>query len=844
MRLGAIAWRGLRSRPLRTALAVVGVALGVAVVAASMITTAAADQAVRSAARELLGRAEIRLRAFDDVGFTPRTLQTVRGIPGVEVGAAVSERRLQVSTDPGEDERVFTLLVIGVDPAVEPDLRDPQLVAGIGLSPDSRTDALVPADWAARNGLSLGDGLRLNGRRPDAPPLRIVGLIDDVGFGALERGEVLVMGREALDAAYEAPAPIRYIDLVVADGQQPAVITGVARVMSEPYVVETAEDAAARLAAAQASFSGIAFLFGLVTLVVGAFMVGNTMAMLVGERAREIGLLRAAGTTSRQVLGIVARQAAAIGIGGSLLGLVLGALVAAAIIGFLASTRTALAEGLPLPMPGLAIACGLGVLATALGAAMPAISAARLSPLDALRPSGRADRGLGTRLRWVVLTELMVVALGLLILPLDAGGIPILPVILSLALLIGGAVAAALVLEPLGRIIGRPFEWFFGAQGLLGRANLARDRTRTGLSVGALMIALAAVVALGGVAESARAGAERWVGSILPGGQAIRLTIPVDVEQFRGTFTATTGVQAASPVLELPGVWVTDSVRREVSLAGIDPNVFQDGGALLVRGTDRATAYNALRAGGAILVPDAMATRDGIEVGETLAIALPGGEPMDLRVAGILEYTLPARSPDGAILLNATDARELFGATTAALWVMVPQPNVSRGAFSAAVQETANRLAGQALTATELADELSRALDRLIGLFDALALVAVAIAAFGIVNTLAMGVTERVREIAILRSHGMTVGQVQAMVVAEAAIMGAIGGVLGVGIGLIVAWALVSAGGADFGAGLVLPWTLLVAIVLLGTGVAAAAGIYPARLAAAQPIVPHLKHFE
>jgi putative ABC transport system permease protein len=845
MRLGAIAWRGLRARPLRTALAIVGIALGVAIVAATSITSAAADRAVRSAAAELLGRADVRLRAFDDTGFTPRTVQTLRGLPGVEVGAAVAERRLVVSTEPGEDERVFNLLVIGVDPETEAEVRDPNLVAGVELSVDSPTDALVPADWASSNGLAIGDGLLLTGRRTDAPALRIVGLIDRVGFGALERGEVLIMARDALDAAFEVPAPIRYLDLVVAEGSGvPDVLADVDAVMSEPYVVETANDAAARLAAAQASFSGTAFLFGLVALVVGAFMVGNTMAMLVGERSREIGLLRAAGTTSRQVLGIVARQAAAIAIAGSLLGLVAGALIAVAMITFLATTRTALAEGLPLPVPGLALAFALGLIVTALGATAPALSAARLAPLEALRPSRRPDRGLGTRLRWLVVTELLVVALGLLILPLDTGDAPILPVVLSLGLLIGGAVAAALVLHPLGAIIGRPFEWFFGAQGLLGRANLARDRARTGLSVGALMIALAAVVALGSVAESARAGAERWVSSILPGGEAIRLTAPVDVDAFRPTLDATEGLQVASPVLETPAIWASDETRREVSLAGIDPNVFQDGGALIVRDGNRAPAFNALRAGGAVLVPDVMARRDGIAVGETVRIGLPGGEPIEFQVAGILEYTLPARAPDGALLISAADARDAFGLTEASLWAMVPEPRVGPAAFHTAVVETAGGLAGQALTAAELADELSRALDRLVGLFDALALVAVAIAAFGIVNTLAMGVTERVREIAILRSHGMTIGQVQAMVVAEAAIMGTIGGLLAIVTGLAVAWALVTAAAVDFAVGLILPWSLLIAVVLLGTGVAAAAGLYPARLAARQQIVPHLKHFE
>ncbi|MGH2358534.1 MAG: ABC transporter permease, partial [Candidatus Limnocylindria bacterium] len=285
--------------------------------------------------------------------------------------------------------------------------------------------------------------------------------------------------------------------------------------------------------------------------------------------------------------------------------------------------------------------------------------------------------------------------------------------------------------------------------------------------------------------------------------------------------------------------------QQEVSLAGIDPNVFGDNGALRLSGTSRIAAFAALREGGAVIVPASLAARQDIAVGEVLEIGLPGLDTLPFTVAGVVDFSLPARTPDGALLISLADARDLFGATTAALWAMVPQPGVPPSSFRAAVRDTAAQLAGEALTAQELADDLSRGLDRLIGLFDALALVAVVIGALGVVNTLSIGVSERVREIAVLRSNGMTVGQVQAMVVSEAAIMGAMGGVLAVGIGLAVAWALVNAGAASgLSGGLELPWSLLIAVVLVGTGVAALAGLYPARVAGALPIMRHLTQFE
>ncbi|HEX7196092.1 MAG TPA: ABC transporter permease [Candidatus Limnocylindria bacterium] len=845
MRLATIAWRGLLARPLRTALAVIGVALGVAVVAATIITSSASDAALRSATADLLGNADVRLRAFAETGFTPRTVQSLRAIPEVIAAAPVSERRLIVHTDPGEDEKVFSLLVVGIDPDIDARVRQPRLTAGVALSTDSATDALVPASWAARNGLELGDRLRLDGRRQGVPPLRIVGLMADTGFAALERGDVLVISRTTLDESFEVPSPIRYVDLDLGEGDISAALSRATDGLDEPFIVETAADAAERFASAQASFASVAFLFGLVAMVVGGFLIGNTLAMTVGERTRELGLLRAAGTTSRQVLGLVLRQAVALGVAGGLLGILIGVVLAAGMVGFLASTRAALVVGLPLPPLGLLFAFALGLGVTLAGAIVPAVRAARLSPLAALRPSSGSPAGLGDRLRTLLVAELVVVVAGILLFPIERAGTPLLPLVLSLAVLVGGAVATSYVLEPLGRIIGRPFEWFFGAQGLLGRANLSRDRVRTGLTVGAMMIALAAVVALGTVAESARAGAERWVASILPGGHAIRSSVPLDVEGFRPTFDATQGVQVASPVLELPAVRVVDDAQDEVVLAGIDPNVFQDAGALIVSGAARADAYADLRDGGAVLVPASFARREAIEVGEVLALGQPGGETSDFTVAGIVEYTIPARTPDGALLVSVADARDRFAVTAASLWIMVPQPGIASSVFASAVRDTATQLAAQPLTARDLAGDLARSLDRLVGLFDVLALIAVVIGALGIVNTLGIGISERVREIAILRSHGMTVGQVQAMVVAEAAIMGAIAGVLAIVTGLIVAFALVNGGAsADLGGGLRMPWGLLIAVVLVGTGVAALAGLYPARVAASLPIVRHLKQFE
>ncbi len=851
MRLNNLAWRGLAARPLRTALTTLGIALGVAIVAATLVANQASTDAVRRAATELFGRADLRVRAFSETGLTARAVTTMRGLPGVAAAAAVSERRLQLTTLPGPDEQVFSgMLVIGIDPANDRAVRDPHLVSGTFLGGDAANQVLLNAHWASDHHLGIGDQLLLSGAQGSAAPLTIVGLLDDVGFGALGSGAVAVMPRGTIedqlagDKSSIVAAPVTSVDLVVEPGQLATVQAGLDRSLDEPFVVETVATATAQLQRAQEGFAGIAFFFGLVALAVGGFLAANTMSMTLRERSREIGLLRAAGTTARQIVGIFGRQALALGLAGSVLGILLGIAVAAGMIGFLRSTRSVLIDGLPLNPLSLLLALGVGLLVTTTAAGVPALLAARVGPLDALRPSRQPGGGLRDRLRWLLVLEVVLLLVGLATYPLARGSASLPAVLLAVAALVAGAAVVSLAVDPIGRVVGRPFQWFFGAEALLGRANLGRDRARSGLTVGALLIGLAAVVALGTVTETARGTAQRWVDSILPGGYGIRLGIAVGAADIGDTLNATEGLRVATPIVEFPAIEVNGSQRTEAAAAGIDPAVYAETGALIFTDGDRTQAFAALNEGGAVLVPAAVAARDGLTVGDSIALGLPGENPTPFRVAGVIAYSVPSASGDGDLLVSLADAKSVFNATDASLWALAPKPGFDAAAFRTAVANTAADLAAQPITAANLAGDLARSLDRLVGLFDALAFMSVLIAALGIVNTLSVSVVERVREIAILRSLGMTVRQVQAMVVAEAAIMGTIGGIAAAGVGLLVAWALVSVGAvSDFG-GIAVPWLLLVIVVLLGTGVAALAGIYPARLAARLPIVGSLRHFE
>ena len=387
----------------------------------------------------------------------------------------------------------------------------------------------------------------------------------------------VILDRSFLAEAFIDPIAVRYVDLQLQDPAHTAEVeAALDEEMTEPFVVETLADSERQLARAQAGFAGLAFLFGLVALAVGAFLVANTLAMTVAERTREIGLLRAAGTTSRQVLGLFLRQGLALAIIGGAAGALLGVAMAAVMITFLQSTRALLIDGLPFHPLALLLAFGLGAGVTLAASLVPALAAARVSPLDALRPSRQPGRTLGGRLPWLAGLVIAAVAIEVVAYPLQRGQSSLTGSLLAVGILLGGALLVAVLLQPVAAVVGRPFATFFGAQGFLGRANLRRDPVRTGLTVGALAIGLSSVVALGIVSNSARATAERWVDSILPYGHAVRLSVPDEIETLRPGFEGIFGVRNASPIAEFPAVELTDASPRDLVLRTLQELFLRD----------------------------------------------------------------------------------------------------------------------------------------------------------------------------------------------------------------------------------------------------------------------------
>ena len=333
--LGWFAWRSLRARPLRTALSVVGIALGVAVLFAALATDAGIDAGVGRTVDDVMGRSDLRVGAFEEQGLSAASLQAIRATPGVALAAPVLEQRTYLQRDPlstpdsTAEAYAAPVTVVGIDPTIDDgsagESTSCDLVAGGGPSGrDSPERCTVPAALAQDLGLGLGDSVTLLGTNGPVS-FKVVGLLAGEGRTRPVAGRTIVIPLAASAALFGARGA-SWVDIELADGGTPEAVSAALdqRLTFEPYVLSDRADLADHAAASTAGFQAMTALIAAVTLFGGAFLIFNTLSMTLSERVREIGLLRAAGTTRRQVHRLVLVQALILGVAGSLVGLLLG----------------------------------------------------------------------------------------------------------------------------------------------------------------------------------------------------------------------------------------------------------------------------------------------------------------------------------------------------------------------------------------------------------------------------------------------------------------------------------------------------------------------------------------
>jgi putative ABC transport system permease protein len=626
------------------------------------------------------------------------------------------------------------------------------------------------------------------------------------------------------------------VDLDLADGALAAVKADLEAKMVEPYVLASPADLALSLRASSAAFQGTAALVAAIVLFAGAFLIINTLSMTVGERAREVGLLRAAGATRLQLGRFVFSGALLLGVIGAAFGALIGAGLAVAMAGAVSQATGLVPDVAELDVAGVLTAALVGIGITILAAVEPALAAARISPVEALR--ARLDlptlqRG---RLSWIAFVFLLVAALAMLAWPpvIAASGAE--RAFAVYGVLLAVTLASPFILRPLARLLGMPVALILRIEERLARGSLARDRSRTTLTLGSLVIGLAMIVALGWSAQAARASAFAWLEDVVPGDELVSSIYPIgDDNPARDALADVPGVARVTPIASFD---LAFRGLRVDAAAVVGADFLADGRLTVLQG-DRTTALTKLDAGGYAILPAGLARSLELGVGNTMSIPIDSEHQLELTVAAIVERSMPGTSGE-AVLVGWKDATESLGVLGADAFAVRFEPGAEE-ASAPLLAETARTFALEANPISSIQGAIAEALARVFTVFDALAVVAVIVAALGIVNTLTMGVVERIREIGVLRAIGMTRRQVMRMVVVEATILGFVGVILGSLAGIGAGAMLLQLGGG-LGTPGGIPWASIGIAAVLGLVLPALAAVYPARLASRIAIVDSLRY--
>lgn len=708
-----------------------------------------------------------------------------------------------------------------------------------GKAPQGPNEVAIDAETARQYGLQLGDTIKVlfSG---DSKEFTIGGLLK-------KASDVIASTKAIFDAATAQQVlgvqgevdsiPVRADRGVTPD----ALRARINAVLPARYEAVTSAQVARE--SAQSWTKAVGFLptalllFAAVALLVGAFIICNTFSILVGQRARELALLRAVGASRTQLTTSVLFEAVAVGLVGALVGVGLGF---AAARGLLALFHH---MGFQLPAPAAAFrphtaafSVLAGVVVTVLAALPPALRATRTAPLGAIRGThgsalGRAGRPRQGRV--VAGTVLSVAGLATLLTGVLGGTRRPVPVIAggAGALLLGLAVLLPLLAGPAARALGTPLVRAFGQPAFLGRENAVRAPRRTASTAAALMIGIGLIGVVSILAASMKASASKMIDDSLRADYVVSATgsagaatgvPPVVADRLRST----PGVAGVSEILG--GQWGLDG--RTQTLLAVDPATVT---TMHEVDPESATAVRRLDNAG-VLVRDTTAQRYGWKTGDAVPMTFAKTGTKRLRVEGT--FSSNAVRTDYVITLatyNANYAQKLAIEVDVAVAPGLP-PAQGRAAVEAAV---ADYPAVKVMDRAQFLAAQEQQVDRLLVPVTALLALSVLIALVGIANTVALSIHERTRELGLLRAIGMARTQLRSMIRSEAAIIASLGAALGLVIAVFFGWALVASmrhlGVTEF----VLPLPQLVGLAALATGAGMVAGTLPARRAASLAVL-------
>lgn len=769
--------RALWRHPVQLLLAIAGVALGVAVVVGMDLANQSASTAMRLSMQAVTGR--VTHQIFGGPQGLPDSLYVkLRTRLGLWQVAPVLEGGLTV---PSAGDRPLTLM--GVDPIAEAQLRQPlHTVSGgaqRGLIQDLMLDPAgiaLPQEVAHRLHVRTGDWLtvRIGGRERR---LHVVAVLQDPqhSLGGLVFAD-LASAQDLLGRVGQ----LSRIDLILKDSE----IARVRQVLPPGATLVAAASRANAMQQMNAAFQTNLTALSLLALVIGLFLVFNTMSFMVVQRRRMIGILRAVGTTRRQILGQVLSDAVLIGLLGTLLGLLLGVALGIGLVDLVGrGTNLSLHEAVTrFRIQPLSFVKGflLGMIGSIAAAIPPAYEAATVQPRVALDRSELEQRVRhGARIAAGVGLALFVA--GLLILGFSASLVAafagLFAVILGASLL--APMATAHLTGGLARLVP---QWPTAHLVLRG---VVASLSRTGVAIAALVVAVSAVIGVAVMIDSFRGSFIAWLQQSLSadfyvasiqGSAAVNDALARRLEALPGV-----AYVSRSRHYRLPGahgytpLWALGIAHR--AWQGFD-----------IRSGDAQAAWKAFHDGSGVLVSEPYAYQHDLAVGDKLSLRTTAGEHA-FRVAGIFrDYS----SPHGVVLISLPVYRKLFDDTRLSGLGIHLRADADRGRVQRQLEKSVAGLAGVQVRDNRSIRRRSLAVfDQEFVITSVLRMLAALVAFIGVLGALMALQLDRARELAVLRAIGFTRSRLGGLITGQSGLLGLATGLFSIPMGVVIAWLLV-----------------------------------------------------
>lgn len=825
-------------RFIATALAVI---IGIGFLSAGLMLTGAMKNALTGSVDAQYANVDLAVTPNSGLeqlsaGISPAELATIRATPGVEAAAGELAQGVRVLDADGDARTSRTQGRAWIS-----DEQLSRVRVEAGRAPESDREVAVDAGTASDLDLQVGDTLVLatpSGRlEREVVGVTTFGDRDAVDDG----GTISFTVDDALDVLGAGGSGFAEV-LVRTAGDTDAVRDALRAELPVTLDVVTGADLRA---SKQALTVGIVDLlrpvlngFAWVALFVAGFVIFNTFSVVVTQRTRELALVRAVGGTPGQVRRSMLFEGVAVGLIASLMGIAVGALLSIGV------TRLLGVFGVKLPGAGVSITpllivgCTLaGTVVTAISVMVPAFRAGRTRPVEAMREVA-VDRSGSSTVRAVIGGAALVIGL-VTLLGVRFGAAPAWALAPgALLLFIGVLVGGPLLARAFARVLTPPLQRI-GLSSRLAADNSVRNPRRTATTANALVIGLFLVTVVTTSGEAFKSWAVGELDKLSASDFIVGSSGAPISPELLGDIEGTAGVRQSAPV-RTAAVTGTDGLTSVLSGADV-VRLQQTTGLEVAQGSldDVAAGRGAAVIDVAGLIGDGGTTTGpgggpgtigstGPTVGSTIEIAAPDGTQRSIPVAATLTARLDSLAL--GVLVNEATFTELAGDQPVNQVFIRTEPGAAEQVGLRLDDLTRDYTGIEVVPGNFLGQVVGQILDFLIGAVNALLGISVLIALVGIVNTMTLSVFERRAELGMVRALGMTRQQVSRMIRVEAALIGLLGTIVGVGCGLLIGWVIVGTI-SNGSVPLALNWARLGLIIAVGLLAGVLAAVFPARRA-------------